>query len=100
MQPNDASTAESISVELTSLNNELSLVSNELRKQVGVLGEQVGRDEARRGHWENLRGFLKRGVERQQKLEMEQRERVRERVKRQYLIGTSKSMIYSQSHLY
>lgn len=77
------------------MNAELALGSNELRNQIGRLGEQVGRDEARRGHWENLKSGLKRGVERQQKLEMEQRERVRERVKRQYLIGARRFLARS-----
>ncbi|GAA5992789.1 hypothetical protein JCM5350_002267 [Sporobolomyces pararoseus] len=87
LQPHhDQTTVETISVELNQINTELSLKGNELKKQITELGHQVGTDEARRGHWENLKSGFKRAVERQQSLEMQQRERVRERVARQYRI--------------
>ncbi|GAA5931785.1 uncharacterized protein JCM15063_001567 [Sporobolomyces koalae] len=86
LQPHDPDVAETVSVELNQVNAGLALASTNLRKQIAGLGTQVGADEARRGHWDNLKSTLKRAVERQQSLEMAQRERVRERVARQYRI--------------
>ncbi|GAA5904994.1 uncharacterized protein JCM6883_004932 [Sporobolomyces salmoneus] len=87
LQPqHDASTTETISVELNEMKTLLSVAGTELKKRITELGHQVGNDEARRGHWENLKAGLKRAVERQQTIEMAQRERVRERVSRQYRI--------------
>jgi t-SNARE complex subunit (syntaxin) len=72
---------------MSEINTLLALAGGELKKQIEELGHQVGTDEARRGHWENLKSGFKRAIERQQSLEMQQRERVRERVARQYRIG-------------
>ncbi|GAA5875341.1 hypothetical protein JCM16303_000588 [Sporobolomyces ruberrimus] len=88
LQPqHDQSTLETISVELNEVETLLSLSGQSLRKKLEELGYEVGNDEAKRGHWDNLKSTFKRAVERQQSLEMAQRERVRERVARQYRIG-------------
>jgi syntaxin 1B/2/3 len=58
-----------------------------LKNRIGVLGTEVGRDEAKRGHWDTVKGSLGRGLGRLQSVEMAHRERVRERVVRQYKIG-------------
>lgn len=88
LQPqHDQSTLETISVELNEVETLLSLSGQSLRKRLEELGYEVGNDEAKRGHWDNLKSTFKRAVERQQSLEMAQRERVRERVARQYRIG-------------
>lgn len=88
LQPHhDSTTLEGLSVEMSEINTLLALAGGELKKQIEDLGHQVGADEARRGHWENLKSGFKRAIERQQSLEMQQRERVRERVARQYRIG-------------
>ncbi|GAA6062477.1 hypothetical protein JCM10212_000012 [Sporobolomyces blumeae] len=86
LQPHDASVSEAISVELTQLNATLSLESTSIKKRISDLGGQVGADEARRGHWDNVKSALRRSVERWASLETAQRERVRERVARQYRI--------------
>lgn len=58
-----------------------------LKNRISVLGTKVGRDEAKRGHWDTLKGSLGRAVQKLQSSEMAHRERVRERVVRQYKIG-------------
>lgn len=58
-------------------------------KRIEALGATVGRDEGRRGHWDGLKAGLKRSLGRYQQVEMAQRERVKDRVARQYRIGKS-----------
>lgn len=88
LQPSlDTSTVEKLSLELDELRAALSLAATELKSHIAALGSDVAHDPARRGHWDNLKGSLKRAIERQQTIEMAQRERVRERVARQYRIG-------------
>ncbi|GAA5968071.1 hypothetical protein JCM11641_003718 [Rhodosporidiobolus odoratus] len=79
--PND-----DLSVELNELAAALALQSNEFKTRIAKLGEQVGKDEARRSHWENLKAQLGRAVEKWQRIEMGQREKVKERVARQMQI--------------
>ncbi|KAI5477452.1 syntaxin [Pseudohyphozyma bogoriensis] len=80
-QPSDELTSQ-----IDVLTAQLQLDSSDLTKRIGVLGTQVGRDEARRGHWETLKGGLGRAVGRWQQVESQQRQRIRERVARQYKI--------------
>ncbi|GAA6042766.1 hypothetical protein JCM8097_007466 [Rhodosporidiobolus ruineniae] len=80
------SPSDDLSVELQELSAALSLDAAKLRSRVEALGGQVGRDEARRSHWENLKAQLGRAVEKWRRVEMEVREKVRERVGRQLQI--------------
>ncbi|GAA5822975.1 hypothetical protein JCM11251_004443 [Rhodosporidiobolus azoricus] len=78
--------SEELSVELNELSASLTLDSAKLKARLTDLGKGVGQDEARRGHWENLKAQLGRAVQKWQTGEMQQREKVRERVARQMAI--------------
>ncbi|GAA6025440.1 hypothetical protein JCM11491_004314 [Sporobolomyces phaffii] len=78
--------AATIAGALNDVNARLALEGTAITAELARLGHGVGRDEARRGHWDNVKAGFKRAVERQHGLEMAQRERVRDRVARQYRI--------------
>ncbi|BGP13804.1 hypothetical protein JCM10213_006364 [Rhodosporidiobolus nylandii] len=80
------SPTDELAVELNELAASLTLQSGEFRSRIEKLGAQVGKDEARRSHWENLKAQLSRAVEKWQRIEMGQREKVKERVARQMQI--------------
>ncbi|GAA5848416.1 hypothetical protein JCM8547_004508 [Rhodosporidiobolus lusitaniae] len=80
------SPTDELTVELNELAASLSLQSAEHRSRIAKLGEQVGKDEARRSHWENLKAQLQRAVAKWQAIEQGQREKVKERVARQMKI--------------
>ncbi|GAA5896468.1 hypothetical protein JCM5296_000674 [Sporobolomyces johnsonii] len=82
-----AEPSEEVSISLSQLTSQLAADSTSHKNRIAALGGQVGSDEARRGHWENLKAALGRAVERWQRIEMGQREKVKERVARQYRIG-------------
>ncbi|GAA5885312.1 hypothetical protein JCM6882_009565 [Rhodosporidiobolus microsporus] len=77
------SPSEELSVELNEFSASLTLESAKLKGRLTELGKGVGRDEARRSHWENLKAQLGRAVQKWQTGEMQQREKVKERVARQ-----------------
>ncbi|GAA5868722.1 hypothetical protein JCM1840_004369 [Sporobolomyces johnsonii] len=84
-----AEPSEEVSISLSRLTSQLAADSTSHKNRIAALGAQVGSDEARRGHWENLKAALGRAVERWQRIEMGQREKVKERVARQYRIGNA-----------
>ncbi|KAK4703170.1 hypothetical protein P7C70_g3047, partial [Phenoliferia sp. Uapishka_3] len=57
-----------------------------IKRRIEELGKTVGRDEGRRGHWDGLKASLGKAVGRYQQIEMAQRERIKDRVARQYKI--------------
>ncbi|BGO89533.1 Plasma membrane t-SNARE, secretory vesicle fusion [Rhodotorula toruloides] len=81
--------SESLAVEITTLSSKLSQDISYHRSRIAVLGQQVGKDEARRGHWENLKAALQRMVEKWQRAEQAHREKVRDKIGRQMRIGES-----------
>ncbi|GAA6013038.1 hypothetical protein JCM8202_002996 [Rhodotorula sphaerocarpa] len=78
--------SDALSLELSVLSSSLTERVSAYRARIAVLGEQVGRDEARRGHWENCKAALGRVVERWQRVERDHRERVRDKISRQMKI--------------
>lgn len=82
--------SDALSLELSVLSPSLTEQVSAYRARIAVLGEQVGRDEARRGHWENCKAALGRVVERCQRVERDHRERVRDKISRQMKIGASR----------
>ncbi|GAA5989291.1 hypothetical protein JCM10908_001244 [Rhodotorula pacifica] len=80
------SPSEALSVEIATLSSTLSSQITFNRSRISTLAEQVGKDEARRGHWENLKAALGRSVEKWQKVERDHREKVREKISRQMKI--------------
>lgn len=64
----------------------LTSTTSSLTQRIAALSPQLGKDEARRGHWETLKGSLGRAVNKLQMTEKGHRERIRERVARQYKI--------------
>ncbi|GAA6004562.1 hypothetical protein JCM10207_000936 [Rhodosporidiobolus poonsookiae] len=77
------SPSDDLAVELNELAASLTLQTSDYKLRIERLGRDVGKDEARRGHWENLKAQLGRAMEKWQRNEMGQREKVRERVARQ-----------------
>lgn len=84
--------SESLAVEITSLSSKLSQDMSYHRSRIAGLGQQVGKDEARRGHWENLKAALQRTVEKWQRAEQSHREKVRDKIGRQMRIGESRRL--------
>ncbi|CEQ39730.1 SPOSA6832_01287, partial [Sporobolomyces salmonicolor] len=84
-----AEPSERVAISLSQLTSQLAADSTSHKNRIATLGAQVGSDEVRRGHWENLKAALGRAVETWQTIEMGQREKVKEKVARQYRIGTS-----------
>ncbi|BGO97641.1 Plasma membrane t-SNARE, secretory vesicle fusion [Rhodotorula toruloides] len=78
--------SESLAVEITTLSSRLSQDISYHRSRIAELGQQVGKDEARRGHWENLKAALQRMVEKWQRAEQSHREKVRDKIGRQMRI--------------
>ncbi|KAM0747501.1 t-SNARE [Meredithblackwellia eburnea MCA 4105] len=78
--------SEELTGQVDQMQKELREVSVGLMNRVQVLGTQVGRDDAKRGHWDSLKVSLQRAVAKYQQVEMTHRERVKERVARQYKI--------------
>ncbi|GAA5860500.1 hypothetical protein JCM3774_006188, partial [Rhodotorula dairenensis] len=56
------------------------------RSRISSLANRVGQDEARRGHWDNLKSALGRSVEKWQKVEKDHRDKVRDKISRQMKI--------------
>ena len=83
------SPSDPLSLELASLSAKLSSEVSSHRSRISNLSERVGNDEARRGHWENLKAALGRAVERWQRVERDHREKVRDKISRQMKIGES-----------
>ncbi|TKA54936.1 hypothetical protein B0A53_02409 [Rhodotorula sp. CCFEE 5036] len=80
------SPSDPLSLELASLSAKLSSEVSSYRSRISDLSERVGKDEARRGHWENLKAALGRAVERWQRVERDHREKVRDKISRQMKI--------------
>lgn len=83
------SPSESLAVELSSLTSTLASQVTSQRSRISKLADQVGADEARRGHWENLKAALGRSVDKWQRVERDHREKVRDKIGRQMKIGES-----------
>ncbi|GAA5896297.1 hypothetical protein JCM8208_001840 [Rhodotorula glutinis] len=79
------SPSESLSVELSTLSSQLGSRIASYRSRIELLGGQV-EGEAKRGHWDSLKKALQRAVEKWQRVERAQRERVRDKIGRQMLI--------------
>lgn len=77
-----------LSLELSTLSASLASDIAAYRARIERLGKQVEGD-AKRGHWDALKKALQRAVEKWQRVERAQRERVRDKIGRQMLIGAS-----------
>ncbi|GAA5853726.1 hypothetical protein JCM9279_000288 [Rhodotorula babjevae] len=75
----------SLSLELSTLSSSLSADIASFRARIEALGAQV-EGEAKRGHWDALKKALQRAVDKWQRVERAQRERVRDKIGRQMLI--------------
>lgn len=58
-----------------------------MTSRIAALGSIVGKDEAKRGHFDNLKTAMQRNVQSFQRVETAQRSRIRERITRQYKIS-------------
>lgn len=81
----------SLTSQITQTTEELHASSQLIKNRISTLGTKVGRDEGRRAHFETLKTGLGRAVQKFHTIERAQRERVKERVARQYKIGRSNS---------